>query len=121
MSCSRCFYCGSFCLQCLCSQSLLSSPPSFAKPDRSISFFLGAALGSSCLWLFWEELALKIAAFIKPFYASGLQRWHFIVFTDILDNSRVISEDGKKKVGAVLQGSASSPWFLSLSPIPRRL
>lgn len=33
--------------------------PSFAKPDRSISFFLGAALGFSCLWLFWEELPLK--------------------------------------------------------------
>lgn len=40
--------------------------------------------------------------FRKPFYVSGLQHCHLIVFTDILDNSRVISEEGKKKVGAVL-------------------
>lgn len=38
----------------------------------------------------------------KSVYDSVLRHWRFIFFTDILDTSRVISEDGKKKVGAVL-------------------
>lgn len=39
-----------------------------------------------------------------PFRKSfpELQRWRSVVFADILDNSRVISEDGKKKVGEEL-------------------
>lgn len=44
-------------------------------------------------------------------HVAGLQKGNF-VFADILDNSRVVSEDGKKKVGA-LQGS-SSPWPIIL-------
>lgn len=40
---------------------------------------------------------------------------NFIFFADILDTSRVISEDGKKKVGAVCKAW----WLLCLSPIIR--
>lgn len=36
-------------------------------------------------------------------HVSGLQKRNF-VFADILDNSRVVSEDGKKKVGVVFAG-----------------
>lgn len=37
----------------------------------------------------------------KSIYDSVLHHWRFVSFADILDTSRVISEDGKKKVGAV--------------------
>lgn len=42
------------------------------------------------------------AAFQKVFCLPELQRWCSVVFADILDNSHVISEDGKKKVGEEL-------------------
>lgn len=41
---------------------------------------------------------------------------HFVFFADILDTSRVISEDGKKKVGAVCKAW----WLLYLSPVVGR-
>lgn len=39
----------------------------------------------------------------KSVYDSVLHHWCFICFADILDNSHVISEDGKKKVGAACE------------------
>lgn len=38
----------------------------------------------------------------------------FTFFADILDTSRVISEDGKKKVGAVCK----APWLGSVTVVP---
>lgn len=50
----------------------------------------------------------------KSIYDSVLHHWCFICFSDILDTSRVISEDGKKKVGAVCE----APRLGSVTAVP---
>lgn len=50
----------------------------------------------------------------KFFYISVLYHWCFVFFADILDTSRVVSEDGKKKVGAVCK----APHLGSVTVVP---
>lgn len=86
---------------CLYPQRVLLSQPSPPGSPKTISWSLCSSFADETHRCSFPFSRLHPKTF--SLHVSGLQKGNF-VFADILDNSRVVSEDGKKKVGVVFAG-----------------